>query len=42
MIMIMNVLMPDESQLLIGGVGIEGESIVLSVSSTSPIGLCPL
>ena len=42
MIIIMNVLVSDESQLCIDGIEIEEEVIVLSVSSTNLAGLCPL
>jgi len=42
MIILMNVLLPDESQLCIDRIEMEEDIIVLSVSSTNPAGLCPL
>jgi len=42
MIMIMDVLLPDTSQLCLDRIEIEENVIVLSVSSISPVGLCPL
>jgi len=38
----MNVLLPDESKLCVDRIEVEGESIVISVSSTDQAGLCPL
>ena len=42
MIMLMSVLLPDESQLCIDRIEMEEDDIALSVSSTNPTGLCPL
>ena len=42
MIVLMDVLSPDESQLCIDRIEMEEGVIVLSVSSTSPTSLCPL
>lgn len=42
MIMIMDVLLPDTSQLCLDRIEIKENVIVLLVSSTSPVGLCPL
>jgi len=41
MIMIVNVLLPDEAKLCLDGIEIGEEFIVLSVSSNNPMSLCP-
>ncbi len=42
MVMLMSLLMFGESQLHIDGIEVEADVIVLSISSTSPTGMCPL
>lgn len=42
MVMIMSFLVFGESQLHIDGIEVETDIIVLSISSTNPIGMCPL